>query len=565
MKYKNLFLILLILLIPLAVTAAIALASGLGQDRLQNHANLLPSQPFTYQGELLDDDQPEPGPCDFQFGLWDATTLGSQVGMTQTLTSIPLDSGRFSVVLNDDGQIGASPFDGQALWMAIDVDCPSGIGSYVSLTPRQRLTAAPYAYFSTEASFAPWAGISAKPDGFADDIDDDTLYDAGTGLALITTTFDVESGYRLPQDCDTGHLVEWSGSSWGCLEPTEPGYANVVVVAKSGGDFETIQDGLDSIIDASSENRYLVWVAPGVYSETVDMISWVDIEGVGEDLTRIESEGFPGSGGTVTAAANSELRFLAVENIGKNAFAIAIRSAVDEFTLSHVTALASGGTTTNWGVFITGGPLNNKIENTTISVDAQLSSSGSRGLYISANSGDIAVAIDGLLIEANSTVDETLYGVQLAATSSFANIVTATNVVLDVHGTGTATAYGFRNHGQGTQLTISNSSITDYGFPSYGMYILGGSTIVARNIDLSASHTGIFVTGPGNPNYVAIDNSTIEGGSYAARIINGTGNAINFGTSLIDGTILAASGNTITCVNSYDENYTNINGFDACP
>jgi len=139
MKYKILSIIFLILLIPLAVTAAIALASGLAQGGEQNQASLLPSQPFTYQGELLDDGQPEPGPCDFQFGLWDAPTLGSQVGMTQTLNSVLLENGRFTVLLNNDGQIGASPFDGQALWMAIGVDCPSGTGSYVSLTPRQPL------------------------------------------------------------------------------------------------------------------------------------------------------------------------------------------------------------------------------------------------------------------------------------------------------------------------------------------------------------------------------------------------------------------------------------------
>ncbi|HSM58430.1 MAG TPA: hypothetical protein VK879_19910 [Candidatus Sulfomarinibacteraceae bacterium] len=39
-------------------------------------------------------------------------------------------------------------------------------------------------------------------------------------------------------------------------------YANVVVVAHSGGDFDTIQAALNSITDASDQNRYLVWVAP---------------------------------------------------------------------------------------------------------------------------------------------------------------------------------------------------------------------------------------------------------------------------------------------------------------
>jgi len=76
MKYKIPLTILLLLIIPLTATVAIALGAGAVQSGKQNQANLLPSQPFTYQGELLDDGQPEPGPCDFQFGLWDAPDLG---------------------------------------------------------------------------------------------------------------------------------------------------------------------------------------------------------------------------------------------------------------------------------------------------------------------------------------------------------------------------------------------------------------------------------------------------------------------------------------------------------
>ena len=37
---------------------------------------------FTYQGRLDRDGQPFTGTCDFQFGLWDAASGGSQIGLT---------------------------------------------------------------------------------------------------------------------------------------------------------------------------------------------------------------------------------------------------------------------------------------------------------------------------------------------------------------------------------------------------------------------------------------------------------------------------------------------------
>ncbi|HET6445044.1 MAG TPA: hypothetical protein VFI27_10745 [candidate division Zixibacteria bacterium] len=565
MKYKILLIILLLLIIPLTATVAIALGAGAVQSGKQNQANLLPNQPFTYQGELLDDGQPEPGPCDFQFGLWDAPDLGSQVGITQTLTNIPLDSGRFSVVLNDDGQIGASPFDGQALWMAIEVDCPSGAGSFVSLTPRQQLTATPYAHFSTEAGSVPWAGITSKPDGFADDIDNDTLYDAGTGLDLITTTFNVDDGYQLPQGCTAGHLVEWDGSGWGCQEPTEPGYANVIVVAKSGGDFETIRGAIDSISDASMETRYLVWVAPGVYSETVDMMSWVDIEGAGEGLTRIKSHGFPSSAfATVFAAANSELRYLTVENIGGNERATAITFPFDDFTLRNVRVIAHGGTFNNIGVSVWGGTANNMIRNCSINVDSQLATSASYGIFAQAI-GDISLSVEDLIIEANSSVNQDLNGIAQLAGTDYTNVITATKLMVRTTNTGSNDAWAFRSSGVGTRFNINNSSLYGYGSFGIGLYVANGGTFLTRNVEIEGNYYGVRINSSANPATVRIDGASIVGGIYSALVAGGAGNELNFGTSLLDGDSFVAPGDTLICVNSYDENYTNVNGFDACP
>jgi hypothetical protein len=99
---------------------------------------------FTYQGRLTAGGNPVPGPCDFRFGLWNAPSSGAQLGVTQTINSVSLSEGFFTVVVNEGGQFGAGPFDGLARWLAIEVQC-SGDGAYTALSPRQELTPVPYA------------------------------------------------------------------------------------------------------------------------------------------------------------------------------------------------------------------------------------------------------------------------------------------------------------------------------------------------------------------------------------------------------------------------------------
>ncbi len=57
-----------------------------------------------------------------------------------------------------------------------------------------------------------------------------------------------------------------------------------ITVAKSGGDFTTIQGALDSIIDASSTNKYVIEVFPGVYTEDLTGKAWVSIKGQVPDI-----------------------------------------------------------------------------------------------------------------------------------------------------------------------------------------------------------------------------------------------------------------------------------------
>lgn len=91
-----------------------------------------------------------------------------------------------------------------------------------------------------------------------------------------------------------------------------PAPDRVLVVSPSGGHFASVQAALDSITDAGSSKRYLIQVAPGVYSEQVTMKPFVDIAGSGQGLTILQGFG----NATVVGASNAELRDLTVENLG---------------------------------------------------------------------------------------------------------------------------------------------------------------------------------------------------------------------------------------------------------
>lgn len=106
---------------------------------------------FTYQGQVKVDGEPGSGNFNMEFSLWDAATDGNQVGSTVALAGVPVVEGVFTVPLNQAGEFGPGSFNGEARWLAISVNG-------TPLTPRQLVTPAPYALFST----APWGTMGGN-------------------------------------------------------------------------------------------------------------------------------------------------------------------------------------------------------------------------------------------------------------------------------------------------------------------------------------------------------------------------------------------------------------------
>jgi hypothetical protein len=223
-------------------------------------------------------------------------------------------------------------------------------------------------------NFSLWdaAGSGSPPSGGNQIGGVDTVNAVHVSNGLFTVT--INSTGQFGADAFTGE-ARWLQTSVTCpgdsgastLSPRQPitpapyalaapgsAYRNVVIVAKSGGDTASIQAALDSILDAGPDNPYLVWVAPGVYTERVTMIPYVDIEGAGQLATKIT---FTGSGanttGTVVTASNAELRSLTVENTGGAAYAIAVYNNATSPRLTDITAAASGDNNISAAVFNT--------------------------------------------------------------------------------------------------------------------------------------------------------------------------------------------------------------------
>lgn len=196
---------------------------------------------FTYQGRLEDAGGPVTAACDFQFGLWDAVTGPAQLGVTHELLDVAVTGGLFTVALNDAGQFGANAFSGEARWLEVAVRCPAGGGAYAALTPRQPLTAAPYASYAPAAGTVPWAGLTGVPAGFADGVDDNTTYSPGFGLDLDGLTFNIEAAtiqVRVSGTCPPGSSVRaiYGDGSVQCwtdagFNRADPPAANIITTA----------------------------------------------------------------------------------------------------------------------------------------------------------------------------------------------------------------------------------------------------------------------------------------------------------------------------------------------
>ncbi len=133
-------------------------------------------------------------------------------------------------------------------------------------------------------------------------------------------------------------------------------YARVVVVAKSGGDYTSVQSAINSITDEADDKRYLVWVAPGTYTERVTTAAYIDVAGSGESTTTIQSTAgaSASAGAVVTVGGTGTIRDLTISNRdagGTHAVGLYALNK-DAFTVRDVTIDVHEGTTQSDGIYL---------------------------------------------------------------------------------------------------------------------------------------------------------------------------------------------------------------------
>ena len=95
---------------------------------------------ITYQGTFADNGAPADGIYDFEFALFTAAAGGSAV-QTVTKADLLVSGGLVNTLVD----FGFSAYSGDARWIEVHVRPGASSGSYTVLSPRQALTAAPFA------------------------------------------------------------------------------------------------------------------------------------------------------------------------------------------------------------------------------------------------------------------------------------------------------------------------------------------------------------------------------------------------------------------------------------
>jgi hypothetical protein len=276
------------------------------------------------------------------------------------------------------------------------------------------------------------------------------------------------------------------------------------------------------------------------------MKPYVDIQGAGENLTRIVALGAPdANAGTVTGASEAELRSLTVENIGASTYAVAIYNSGASVQLSDLTVLAHGGDV-NYGVL-------NEAAATTLTQVAVDVFDGQISHGVSSSSSTITLT--QVTVTATCVVRTfwcSSFGIQNNSTTA-----TLTQVVTGAAGggVGSRAAAVDNDNSQVTMRDVIAQATTSPFASSHGVY----------NYDTSATLTDVTAVGLGSNNQsygvsnvsetgthtVRIDRSTLVGGYYS--LLDGEGYTTRVGASHLDGAVQSA-GNT-GCAGVYDRSY----------
>lgn len=347
----------------------------------------------------------------------------------------------------------------------------------------------------------------------------------------------------------------------GAIKPNHIAFysGHVAVVATSGGDYTTPEAAMEDYVtwcpgERIATNPCLLKIMPGVYTlyGSVSMQPYIDIEGSGENLTKIT---LAIGGYTIVTNGNSEVRFLTVESSTGYG---AIKNAAGSTSIQHTTILASNNSV---GILNSSG---GKIVMRDVAIDVvcTVSCAGIQNGYtlsltnVNVNTlgaGD-SVGIFGFdmkldNVTVNASGGGSITGIQASGASA-----TITNVKVNSTTTG-ASSYGIKSYGELVNMTNVTATASGGAYGS-GIDVYNGSSAIMKNVVISGIGTtsGIGVRNA-NSNSVKIYNSLLSGSTHALQNDAGPTYIVN---TQLDGGAFKDYG-TVSCLGAFDANFIALN------
>ena len=278
------------------------------------------------------------------------------------------------------------------------------------------------------------------------------------------------------------------------------GYQQVLVVAKAGADYTSIQSAINAITDAATGKRYAVLVMPGDYAETVTMKDYVDIIGTGRTNSRIT-----GTSGTVlTFPANkatiSDMGiYVNYGALGANSTAITSAGADSIMLRCDITVAKSSGDYTMNTITVTGGSFRMIDSYHYYSITgATTDSSLTQSAVVQSGALTEFLLYNSEITMTSDDTNDDLVGFETITAGAGTYLLKENIIELSATGAG-ATATGFWLYGTATGARISNNRLTIAGTgSSYGIYIdstAGGATVYSRHNDITVTSSGAATAG----------------------------------------------------------------------
>ncbi|MBP7687888.1 MAG: tail fiber domain-containing protein [Thermoflexales bacterium] len=508
---------------------------------------------FSYQGRLIKNGQPVSDTCNLSLSLWDSSNGGNFLN-SNTFNSIPISNGLFTVQLD----YGATTFAGDARWIETAVRC-TGDANYITLEPRTKLTATPYALYSLNS----WAlnGNSGTAGGGFLGTKDNAALTIGVNNAPAIRIYPMSQspnligGYSGNTFSATLHGQTIAGGGtyfyenrtqreWGTVGGGRSNHADGYAATIAGGvdnqatnDYTVVAGGMHNYATGSSSG-----IGGGFYNVAAGYVAYIG----GGDLNWAMTQNATLGGGYSNTITGGQL--IANNTIGggvfnyNSGFAATIAGGHGNQATGEWTSMGGGGfnTASNRSATVSGGEYN--------SASGTRSTVGGGSHNVAAGTGSTIGG--GGYNNSGAFLGNQTYGTASTIGGGYANVTSGD------------AGYGTIAGGQANQITATagtNLNIATIGGGFNNKISQGGATIGGGNSNTASAFDSTI--GGGINNTVSGNAATVPGGSsnlaqgfasfaagYRAKAYNNgcfawaDSNDFDFGCSLNNGFSARATG-----------------------